>query len=152
MKLYIVYQECSDDNYPERLLVTTDECRVAPTVAAAYAECGVVNKENAENFWCDETSAGIDWRNHSQYRVWTDEVEIEEAPSELTYYADVRWMTDDVIAASEAGGVDLTEEEADEWWRKNESWFSNRLVELGNEMLYDIDWKQAAADFRLRKT
>ena len=70
----------------------------------------------------------------------------------MTYYADVRWMTDDVIAASEAGGVDLTEEEADEWWRKNESWFSNRLVELGNEMLYDIDWKQAAADFRLRKT
>ncbi len=57
-----------------------------------------------------------------------------------TWYGVVRWSTEDVIAAAAENGVKLTEEQADEWWKKNERSFKERMVELGNETLASMDF------------
>lgn len=57
-----------------------------------------------------------------------------------TWYGVVRWSTEDVIAAAAENGVKLTEEQAAEWWKKNEQSFKNRMVELGNETLADMEF------------
>lgn len=57
-----------------------------------------------------------------------------------TWYGVVRWSTEDVIAAAAENGVKMTEEQAIEWWKKNEQEFKSRMVELGNETLSDMEF------------
>lgn len=57
------------------------------------------------------------------------------------WYGIVRWSPEDVIAAAEDHGVTMTNEQAVVWWRQNEVPFQSRLVELGNEVLADMDYK-----------
>lgn len=54
------------------------------------------------------------------------------------WYGIVRWATEDVIAAAKANGVTMTEEQAIEWWGKNEDRFVDIMKERGNELLLDI--------------
>ena len=57
-----------------------------------------------------------------------------------TWYGVVRWTTEDVISAAAENGVEMTEEQAAEWWKKNEQSYKNRMVELGNETLADMEF------------
>lgn len=50
-------------------------------------------------------------------------------------YGIVRWSTDDVIAAANANGITLTEDQAKMWWKKNEQSFKNMITEHGVEVL-----------------
>lgn len=58
------------------------------------------------------------------------------------WYATTRWSLEDVRAAAEEQGVTLTEEQAVEWWRRNESRFQNLLVEYGNAILAEMDFNE----------
>lgn len=58
------------------------------------------------------------------------------------WYATTRWSPEDVRAAAEEQGVTLTEEQAVEWWRRNESRFQNLLVEYGNAILAEMDFNE----------
>lgn len=58
-----------------------------------------------------------------------------------TWYGVVRWSTEDVIAAAAENGVKMTEEQAAEWWKRNEQAFKNIMVELGNETLANMDFR-----------
>lgn len=57
------------------------------------------------------------------------------------WYGVVRWSPEDVIAAAAELGVTLTTDQAVAWWEQNEASFQSRLVELGNEVLADMDYK-----------
>lgn len=54
------------------------------------------------------------------------------------WYGIVRWTPEDVITAAEECGIEMTIEEAENWWVKNEQYFKNSMVELGNEVLADM--------------
>lgn len=56
------------------------------------------------------------------------------------WYGIVRWHADDVIVAAASNDVEMTREQAIEWWQKNEENFKNRMVELGNEILSYMDF------------
>ena len=58
------------------------------------------------------------------------------------WFAVIRWSPEDVRAVAEEQGVTLTEEQAIVWWRRNESRFQNLLVEAGNEILSNMDFKE----------
>jgi hypothetical protein len=34
----------------------------------------------------------------------------------------------------------MTQQQAEQWWKKNENWFKNVLVEYGNEVLADANF------------
>lgn len=55
-------------------------------------------------------------------------------------YATVTLQPDDVIDAAANDGVDLTEEQAIYWLKKNEKSFREQLTQWGNEMLSMQDW------------
>lgn len=57
------------------------------------------------------------------------------------WFAGTQWHADDVIGVAAEQGVTLTREQASQWWKKNQRAFHNRLVEVGNEMLADVNWK-----------
>ena len=52
-----------------------------------------------------------------------------------SWFAQVRWCAEDVIAAAEQNGITLTEAQAEKWLEKNERWFKEMLTEYGNEVL-----------------
>lgn len=52
-----------------------------------------------------------------------------------SWFAQVRWCAEDVIAAAERNGITLTEAQAEKWLEKNERWFRETLTEYGNEVL-----------------
>lgn len=58
------------------------------------------------------------------------------------WFATTRWLPEDVRAIAEEQGVTLTEEQAVEWWRRNERRFQNLLVEHGNAILTEMDFNE----------
>ena len=58
------------------------------------------------------------------------------------WFAPTCWCTDDVIDAAKQKGIVLTPKQAELWWKKNENWFRNALVEYGNEVLANVDFSE----------
>lgn len=58
------------------------------------------------------------------------------------WFATTRWSPEDVRAAAEERSITMTEEQAVEWWRRNESRFQNLLVEYGNAVLAEMDFNE----------
>lgn len=67
-----------------------------------------------------------------------EENEFPEQP----WHAITRWCADDVIEAAKANGIEMTPQQAELWWKKNENWFKNALVEYGNEVLADANFSE----------
>ncbi len=57
------------------------------------------------------------------------------------WYGIVRWHPYDVISAASLNDVTLTFDQAVAWLEKNEEAFKNRMTELGNEVLEDMDYR-----------
>ena len=74
MKIYLVFEEGSDDNYPSRVLTTCDLEEVKNTLLRLYNSCSV--SDDVEH-WCEDTCCGVNWHN-SQYRAWTEEVDTDD--------------------------------------------------------------------------
>lgn len=51
------------------------------------------------------------------------------------YFAVVKWTIEDIQAVH----PEWTESKCVEWWRQNERWFKETLIQLGNEILSDIN-------------
>ena len=66
-------------------------------------------------------------------------------PSSEKWYATVRWAPEDIMDDDEDS---LTYDEAAKWWAENERWFSEKLIEMGNEMLCTIDWDEEKRKLR----
>lgn len=64
------------------------------------------------------------------------------AMGEPQWFAITRWCTEDIVAVAEECGVTLTEEQAVAWWKRNERRFQDLLVEAGNEILSNMDFKE----------
>ena len=102
--------------------------------------------EDVEQQW-----GGCDW-NLETIWVWfyTDycpnypnyiEDEQEKDDGVFQYwFAETRWCTDDVIGIAKDNGIEMTPQRAEQWWKKNENWFRNALVEYGNEVLANADY------------
>lgn len=126
-------------------------------------------QRGSESIWiyCIENSDGIifsDGRFTSGQKHWTTEVQqwltacearrrgptfnfvADEPPAPKDeaqkWFATTRWSLEDVIAAAEERGVTLTEEQAVEWWRRNERRFKDLLVEQGNAILAEMDFNE----------
>lgn len=56
------------------------------------------------------------------------------------WFAETRWCTDDIIGIAKDNGIEMTQQQAEQWWKKNENWFKNVLVEYGNEVLADANF------------
>lgn len=56
------------------------------------------------------------------------------------FFADACWSLGDVIDAAAEQGVVMTAQQAYDWWKKNENWFRECLVERGNEILANVDF------------
>lgn len=74
----------------------------------------------------DEAKANLD------VSVGCEHYERKESGS---WFAQVRWCAEDVIAAAEQNGLTLTPAQAEKWLEKNERWFREMLTEYGNEVL-----------------
>lgn len=54
-------------------------------------------------------------------------------------FAEVSWTPDDVLAVRDEHGMDeWTLEQAEEWLENNQRHIQNRLVELGNAVIFDL--------------
>ena len=60
------------------------------------------------------------------------------------WFAITRWCAEDIVAVAEECGVALTEEQAVAWWKRNERRFQNLLVEAGNEIMSNMDFKEVS--------
>lgn len=58
------------------------------------------------------------------------------------WFAETRWCTDDIIGIAKDNGIEMTPQQAEQWWKKNENWFKNALVEYGNEILFNADFSE----------
>ena len=58
------------------------------------------------------------------------------------WFAETRWCTDDIIGIAKDNGIEMTQQQAEQWWKKNENWFKNVLVEYGNEVLADVNFSE----------
>lgn len=58
------------------------------------------------------------------------------------WFAETRWCIDDVIDAAKKKGTVLTPQQAEQWWKKNENWFRNALVEYGNKVLENVNFDE----------
>ena len=70
-----------------------------------------------------------------------DEQEKDDGVNQY-WFAETRWCTDDIIGIAKDNGVEMTPQQAEQWWKKNENWFRNALVEYGNEVLADADFNE----------
>ncbi len=84
-----------------------------------------------------------DWANPSTV---LDEMEREDQEDddseEQSWYAITRWCSDDVIEAAKANGIEMTPQQAEQWWQKNEKWFKDTLTEYGNEILFNANFSE----------
>lgn len=58
------------------------------------------------------------------------------------WFAETRWCIDDIIGIAKDNGIEMTPQQAEQWWKKNENWFKNALVEYGNEVLEDASFNE----------
>lgn len=101
--------------------------------------------EDVEQQW-----GGIDW-NLEIIWVWfytdfcpnyiEDEQEKDDDVDQY-WFAETRWCTDDIIGIAKDNGIEMTPQQAEQWWKKNENWFRNALVEYGNEVLENVNFDE----------
>lgn len=58
------------------------------------------------------------------------------------WFAEICWCIDDVIEAAKVNGIEMTPQQAERWWKKNEKGFHEALVQAGNELLADMDFNE----------
>lgn len=101
--------------------------------------------EDVERTW-----AGSDWHlENFDVDFYTDycpnyiedEQEKDDGVDQY-WFAETRWCTDDIIGIAKDNGIEMTPQQAEQWWKKNENWFKNALVEYGNEVLEDADFDE----------
>lgn len=98
----------------------------------------------------EQTWAGSDW-NLENFDVYfctdfcpnyiEDEQEKDDGVDQY-WFAETRWCTDDIIGIAKDNGIEMTPQQAEQWWKKNENWFKNALVEYGNEVLADANFSE----------
>lgn len=97
-----------------------------------------------------QTWAGSDWHlENFDVDFYTDycpnyiedEQEKDDGVDQY-WFAETRWCTDDIIGIAKDNGIEMTPQQAEQWWKKNENWFKNALVEYGNEVLEDADFSE----------
>lgn len=101
--------------------------------------------EDVERTW-----AGSDWHlENFDVDFYTDYcpnyIEDEQEKDDGVdkyWFAETRWCTDDIIGIAKDNGIEMTPQQAEQWWKKNENWFKNALVEYGNEVLEDADFDE----------
>lgn len=54
---------------------------------------------------------------------------------QLKCYAVIKWTIEDLQASK----PEWSEKQCAEWWKHNERWFKETLIQLGNEILSDIN-------------
>lgn len=98
----------------------------------------------------EQTWAGSDWHlENFDVDFYTDycpnyiedEQEKDDGVNQY-WFAETRWCTDDIIGIAKGNGIEMTPQQAEQWWKKNENWFKNALVEYGNEVLEDADFDE----------
>lgn len=98
----------------------------------------------------EQTWAGSDWHlENFDVDFYTDycpnyiedEQEKDDGVDQY-WFAETRWCTDDIIGIAKDNGIEMTPQQAEQWWKKNENWFKNALVEYGNEVLEDADFDE----------
>lgn len=96
----------------------------------------------------EQTWAGCDWHlENFDVDFYTDycpnyiedEQEKDDGVDQY-WFAETRWCTDDIIGIAKDNGIEMTPQRAEQWWKKNENWFRNALVEYGNEVLANADY------------
>lgn len=99
----------------------------------------------------EQTWAGSDWHleNFDVYfctdfcpNYIEDEQEKDDGVDQY-WFAPTCWCTDDIIGVAKDNGIEMTPQQAEQWWKKNENWFRNVLVEYGNEVLANADFSEA---------
>lgn len=77
---------------------------------------------------------------------WTvlDEMEREnqEDDIKLLKHVGAPMILDDIIGIAKDNGIEMTPQQAEQWWKRNENWFRNALVEYGNEVLANADFNE----------
>ena len=70
-----------------------------------------------------------------------DEQEKDDGVNQYLF-AETRWCIDDIIGIAKDNGIEMTQQQAEQWWKKNENWFRNALVEYGNEVLENVNFDE----------
>ena len=70
-----------------------------------------------------------------------DEQEKDDGVNQYLF-AETRWCIDDIIGIAKDNGIEMTPQQAEQWWKKNENWFRNALVEYGNEVLENVNFDE----------
>lgn len=66
----------------------------------------------------------------------------EQEAVDPQWFAVTRWATEDVRAVAAEHGMTMTEEQATNWWKRNEKRFRDLLTEAGNEILSNMDFEE----------
>lgn len=54
---------------------------------------------------------------------------------ERPQHGDVSWDSDDLIKLAKSAGVEMTDEQAEDWWREHEAQFRKTMLQYGNQLL-----------------
>ena len=54
---------------------------------------------------------------------------------EQPWHGETRWCADDLIGIAKSAGIEMDDEQAEDWWREHEKEFRNAMVQYGNEIL-----------------
>lgn len=54
---------------------------------------------------------------------------------EQPWHGETRWCADDVIGIAKSAGIEMDDEQAEDWWRDHEKEFCHAMVQYGNELL-----------------
>ncbi len=54
------------------------------------------------------------------------------------WYGITKWHPEDVLCAAEFAGIDMTLEQAADWWKEHEMDFRVRMIEAGNDILFNM--------------
>lgn len=98
----------------------------------------------------EQTLAGYDWcLENFDVCFYTDfcpnyieDEQEKDCGVDQYWFAETRWSTDDIIGIAKDNGIEMTPQQAEQWWKKNENWFKNALVEYGNEVLADANFSE----------
>lgn len=88
---------------------------------------GDINKAKIVYNNCDWQHPSSEYEEMNQIG-WGDDY--EQPPHAVT-----QWYADDIIGIAKSAGLEMTDEQAEDWWREHEREFRQMLVQAGNEML-----------------
>lgn len=92
---------------------------------------GDINKAKAVYNNCDWQHPSTEYDEMELF----DEEDMEGEDEERPWHAVTRWCADDVIGIAKSAGIEMTDEQAEDWWREHERGFRQMMVQAGNEIL-----------------